>query len=371
MADLGVRAVSTYLSDAGWSRSEQTWNGAAIWSNGTEEVLVPPRDGLGDSAARLKDLLRALESFENRSADEIARDIAFPRLDTASYRAPAASQPDGFVLLESGLGALQGLHDLFRIAAQTVLHSQHFAAGSDALVADLLGGIHLGTTTAQQFSVTLLVPLGEESAAAQSPSGRRVLVELYSAALAVRRIVARPDATGIDSLPQSVSPDFCSALSALAVADGSFELGFRWAHGLPSQLPDRVVGFPTGSGPLLRDLSEELRGDQAERRPVASAASPDLAGPVTITGRVEALHDNEIGTDRWRVKVRGALQAEDRPLARRVLWVRLPGQAAYDEALSAHRNHQQVRILGLWTDEATHRVRIIADPDGLQILDNP
>ncbi|WBQ05340.1 hypothetical protein [Kribbella sp. CA-293567] len=371
MADLGVGAVSSYLSGAGWTRSEQTWNGAAIWTNGAQEVLVPPRDGLGDSAARLKDLLRALEGFESRPADEIARDIAYPLLDTTSYRAPAVSQPDGFVRLESGLEALQGLHDLFRIAAQTVLRSQHFAAGSDALVTELLSGIHLGTTTSQQFSVTLLVPLGDETSAAQPPPGRRVLAELYGAAAAVRRSVARPASPGIDSLPESVSPGFCTALSTLAAPDGSFELGFRWARGLPSPLPDGVMGFPPGSGPALRDLSEELRGDQDEQLPVVAAASRDLAGPVSILGRVEALHDNEIGTDRWRVKVRGALRAENRPLTRRVLWVRLPGQAAYDEALSAHRNHQQVQIDGLWTAEDTHRVRIIADPDGLRILENP
>ncbi|MDX6260306.1 MAG: hypothetical protein QOH84_1994 [Kribbellaceae bacterium] len=368
MAEIGVGAVSSYLSEAGWSRSDQTWNGAAIWSNGTEEVLVPPRDGLGDSAARLKDLLRALESFESRPAGEIARDIAYPLLDTASYRTPTAGQPDGFVPLESGLGALQGLHDLFRIAAQTVLGSPY----SDAPVADLLSGLHLGTTTSQQFSITLLVPLGDESSPAQPPPGRRVLVELYEAALAVRRAVgaggARP--TGIDSLPDSLSPDFCTALSTVGNGDESFELGFRWARGIASQLPDQVLGFPPGSGSLIGELSDQLRGSQLARLPAVAAELPDLAGPVTITGRVETLNDNEAGSDRWRVKVRGALRSGDGPASRRVLWVRLPGQDSYDVALSAHRNHQQVRIAGLWTDTAPNRVRLIADPDGLRVVGN-
>ncbi|NEA33190.1 hypothetical protein [Streptomyces sp. SID13031] len=369
MADLGVGAVSSYLADAGWSRSDQTWNGAAIWSNGLEEVLVPPRDGLGDSAARLKDLLRALESFEKRPVGEIARDIAYPLLDTASYRAPTASQPAGFVPLESGLGALQGLHDLFRMAAQTVLRSPYF--GSGTLVSELLSGVHLGTTTSQQFSVTLLVPLGEETI--QPPPGRRVLVELSEAALAVRRAVADGEArpTGIDSLPESVSPDFCTALTALGAGDESFELGFRWARGIPSQLPDRVVDFPTGSGRQIRELSDRLRNAQRARFPAASRELPVRSGPVTITGQVEALHDNETGSDRWRVKIRGAVLAEGSASMRRVLWVRLPGQDAYDVALSAHRNHQQVQIAGLWTETAPNRVRIIAGLDGLRVVDNP
>jgi hypothetical protein len=366
MAEIGVGAVSSYLSEAGWSRSEQTWNGAAIWSNGTEEVLVPPRDGLGDSAARLKDLLRALEGFEHRPAGDIARDIAYPLLDTASYRTPTVWQPDGFVPLESGLGALQGLHDLFRIAAETVLGSPHF----DAPVAELLSGLHLGTTTSQQFSVTLLVPLGDESSPAQPPPGRRVLVELYEAALAVRRAVGA-DSTGIDSLPDSLSPDFCTALSTVGHSDDSFELGFRWARGIASPLPDQVLGFPPGSGSLIGELSDQLRGSRLARLPAAAAELPDLAGPVTITGLVDTLNDNQAGSDRWRVKVRGALRFGDGPRTRRVLWVRLPGQDSYDVALAAHRDHQQVQVTGLWTDTAPNRVRIIADLDGLSVVDNP
>ncbi|WP_328331836.1 hypothetical protein OHA70_12460 [Kribbella sp. NBC_00382] len=364
MADIGVGAVSSYLSEAGWSRSDQTWNGAAIWSNGQEEVLVPPRDGLGDSAARLKDLLRALESFENRPAGEIARDIAYPLLDTASYRTPVIGQPEGFIPLESGLGALQGLHDLFRIAAETVLRSPFGTP-----VADLLSGLHLGTTTSQQFSVTLLVPLGEESSPAEPPPGRRVLVELYEAAFAVRRAVAAGP-TGIDSLPDSLSPDFCTALSTLGTSDESFELGFRWARGIASPQPDQVLGFPPGSGSLIGELSDQLRGSGLAR--VAAPGLPDLSGPVTITGRLETLNDNETGSDRWRVKVRGTLRSAGRPGTRRVLWVRLPGQDSYDVALAAHRNHQRVEITGLWTDTAPNSVRIIADPDGLRVVgDNP
>jgi hypothetical protein len=362
MAEIGIGAVSSYLSEAGWSRSEQTWNGAAIWSNGPEEVLVPPRDGLGDSAARLKDLLHALESFENRPAGEIARDIAYPLLDTASYRTPIIGQPEGFVPLESGLGALQGLHDLFRIAAQTVLRSPFGTP-----VADLLSGLHVGTTTSQQFSVTLLVPLGEESSPAQPPPGRRVLVELYEAALAVRRAVGAGP-TGIDSLANSLSPDFCTALSTLGTNDESFELGFRWARGIASPQPDRVLDFPPGSGSLIEELSDQLRGSQLPA--VAALEPPDRAGPATITGRVDTLNDNEAASDRWRVKVRGAMQFGDGPRTRRSLWVRLPGQAAYDVALAAHRNHQQVRITGLWTDTAPNSVRIIADPDGLRVVDD-
>jgi hypothetical protein len=154
----------------------------------------------------------------------------------------------------------------------------------------------------------------------------------------------------------------------LGTSDESFELGFRWARGIAPRQPDRVLDFPAGSGSLIEEFSDRLRGSQLPV--VAALEPPERAGPVAITGRVDTLNDNEARSDRWRVKVRGTLRFGDGPRSRRSVWVRLPGQAAYDVALAAHRNHQQVRIAGLWTDTAPNSVRIIADPDGLRVVDD-
>jgi hypothetical protein len=364
MTDISVDAVRDYLADAGWFRTDRTWHGAAIWSNGAEEVLVPPRDGMGDSAARQRELLLTLEHIESRPAGEIARDIAHPLLDVAVYWAPALAGPDGSVPLPSGLGALQGVHDMFRTAASTVLAAPRFPSGTDRAVLDLLSGIHLGTTTARQIGWAFLVPLAE---GADPPLGRQVLIQMYDATLAVRQALTEAQPEVDPSTSTGVTPEFCSALSTLAGEglEQPFELTFRWGRGVPSELPDQSVAFPAGAGEAIQDIA--LRLEPQRQRPAAAAVS-DLSGPAMITGLVEALHDNPRGTDRRRVKVRGELLAGEGPPVRRTIWIRLPDDAAYEIALSAHSSRSRIEISGTWTSSAKN-VRMLADHDGVRVVD--
>jgi hypothetical protein len=366
MTEIGVGAVSSYLADSGWARSTETWHDATIWSNGSEEVLVPPRDGMGDSASRLRDLLSALESFESRPAGEIARDIAYPLLDTAYYRAPAAARPDGFVSLPSGLGAFQGMHDMFRTAASVVLAAPRFQTGAHHAVSELLTGIHIGTTSAHTFALTVLIPL--ESSQGGTPLGRQVLLQVHDATREVRQAVNAQSLAEFDNAAAAgVSAEFCQALSALAGTDlqDPFELGFRWARGLRADVPDQVLRFPAGAGELIQQGARRLEQDQPAM--VAAQAPLDPSGPATITGRIVALHDTEGADDRWRVRIRGLLRMEDRRPLRRTIWVRLDSPGLYDMALAAHRDHSDVRVTGNWDGNARPK-RLLAGPDGLQVI---
>jgi hypothetical protein len=369
MTELEVSAVNSYLADAGWFRTEQSWHGAAIWSNGHDEVLVPPRDGMGDTLRRLRELLAALQSIESRPASDIARDIAYPLLDSASYRTSTGAHPAGFVPLSVGLGAVQGVHDMFREAAWTVLNAPDFPGGTNDAVSDLLSGVHLGTTIAQQFALTLLVPLEISDRQGPVPLGRQVLLQMQVATLAVRQIVGTTNPADLEEAAAvGVTADFCRALSTLAgnQFQEPFELRFRWARAVHSEQPDQALEFPTGAGELIREASRLLEPEL--QRP--AAAAPELTGAATISGLIEDLHDNRRGGDRWRVKVRGELWVDGRRSTRRVIWIRLAGRDSYDVALSAHRDHTPVRIDGSWS-AATRGTPMIADPDGLRILGEP
>lgn len=367
MTDLNITAVSTYLESAGWSRTDRSWHGGAIWTNGAEEVLVPPRDGMGDSAARLRELLHALAAAEERPVTEVTREIAYPLLDSAAFEGPVGPGPEGFIPLPSGLGALRGVHSMFTASALVVLSDSRFPA--DHAVSELLAGVHLGSTAGRQFALTLLVPL-DEGSSGQPSLGRRTLVQMHSSALAVREAAGTGDPASFEEVAETgVTAEFCTALSSLAGDElqQPFTLGFRWARGVPAPFPDRRLAFPAGAGEVIRAGAQRLDTDRSQ---VAASAPAPETGAVSIVGRIETLQDTPGGTNRWRIKIRGALEVEGRRAARRSLWIRLTGQEQYDEALAAHQQHREVRIGGTWT-EATRGARIQADPDGLQLVDTP
>lgn len=124
---LSVADITSYLADNGWRRQAESWRGAATWSNGGDHnVLVPARDGMGDSELRVREIVDVLTAVEQRPREEIARDISSPLVDTQSYRTLPDGLPSGLTSLTDGLRALQGVRDLFDAATRVVLEGPHF-----------------------------------------------------------------------------------------------------------------------------------------------------------------------------------------------------------------------------------------------------
>lgn len=343
-AGLRVADISSYLSATGWQRIPETWRDAAIWSSGQAEVLVPPNDDMGDADLRIRELLADLAVAEARDPVDIARDIRSPLVDTTAYRASALSLP-------AGANVVDGLRRMVSTAARTVAEGpqRSFAGRPPAEVFGLLGLTRLATGRAPGFSVTLSVDLTSEI-------GRAVVIQLYDATSAVHESIGQPDDTALDGVAAAgVSADFCAALGDLAggTRHEPFELDFRWAHGIPSDLPARELAFPVGAGERVRRLSRRLR-------------RLDLSGPATVVGRVEILRDRADG-ERWRARVRGELHTDRAISSPRGVWVRLPGQRLYDLAIAAHRDGRPVRVTG-FREGAGARQDLAVPPDGLEIL---
>jgi hypothetical protein len=137
-----------------------------------------------------------------------------------------------------------------------------------------------------------------------------------------------------------VSAEVCSALGDLAGPSGSepFEVGFRWARGLPSELPSHAIRLGAGAGVQLRAAARRLR---------------DIVVPAEaeITGVIEGLADSPTG-DRHRIRVRGAVRTAD-AIEERSLWVRLADAGSYDVAIEAHRGQRRVRVAGVLSAEGS------------------
>jgi hypothetical protein len=232
-------------------------------------------------------------------------------------------------------------------AARTVLEGprRSFVGRPPAKVAGLLESAGLATGRVPGFSVTLSVDV-------TSRNGRAVAIQLFDATSAVQESIEQPGDAALDGVAAAgVSATFCAALGALG--QDSFELDFRWAHGLPSAVPARTLAFPPEAGERIQQVSRRLRG-------------LDLTGPATVIGRIEDLHDSRDGT-RWRVRIRGELHTDRGISGPRGVWVRMPGQRLYDLAIEAHQSGRLVRVTG-FREGAAARQDLAVPPDGLEIL---
>ena len=357
---LSVADVAHYLVGTGWERTTRSWRGARVWARNGFEVLLPTRDDLGDNQARIRDLLRLVAAAEARTLDEVHRDVAHALADTTTCR--IGTDDAGLIKLLDGLETVTGLRDLIRAAARTVLEGPHlrFTGRQPAAVDELLERIELARPPDGGVAYTLLIPASAEQ---NGLRGRDVAVQLHDAAAAAEVAAHDGDVAAFDdAVTAGVSADFCAALSSLAGPDRRepFELGFRWAHALPSAVPPQVVPFLPDAGLRVRAAAARLRRLR-------------ISGQATALGAVDGQHDEAGGTDRWRVRLRGELRTgQMAQLAgpRRAVWARLPDQNTYDRALEAYRTGRRLRVDGELTSR-DGRVELAVTAGGVETMDNP
>jgi hypothetical protein len=356
---VGVADVSAYLEAVGWRRRQQQWRGAAIWAyTDGAEVLVPSRDDMGDADLRLREILATLSRVEARPVNEVAEDIGSPLVDTQSYRTFPVGLPPGATTLPAGLQALTGIRDLFSAAARTVEEGPHlaFTGQRSRRVSEFLDRVQLATARAGSYVLGVRVPLGVPGEPG-TPSGREVLLQVYDAVTATLPAAESGEPAAFDSIVTAgVSAEFCDALSDLAGPQRRqpFEIGFRWARGLRSELPPATVTLPAGSGVLLRTAAARLR-------------ALHVSGDAMVSGTVETLSE-PLGAGTWRIKVRGELRTETSVAGRRTVWVRLPDRDAYDLAIAAHSRQRLIRAAGVLTS-TNGRVELVARHGGLEELE--
>ncbi|MEV6175269.1 hypothetical protein AB0L99_44685 [Streptomyces sp. NPDC051954] len=350
---LKVDDIASYLAETGWERDPQGWRGASVWQHpGDYEVLVPARDGMGDNERRVREILRCVSALEDRPADDIALEIARPQLDRQSFRTFPTGHDPGYTSLHSGTQTVLGVRSILTAAARTAVQGPHFAFAGRApgVVADLLRAAELGPSRAGSYIVEIRVAadVTARSPSGEEVTGRTVLVQMLEAVSAAQAAVTADAPAAFDeTVTAGVSADLCKALSDLSGSDRGepFEITFRWARSQPLDAPSHVVAFPEASGSLLSAAAKRLGGLNA-------------VGDATVSGVVEGLHDDAAGNDRWRIKVRGELSTEHAELVRRAVWVRLPDQASYDRAITAHRGRQVITVTGELSS-TTGRVELV------------
>ncbi|NRQ39420.1 hypothetical protein HII36_47490 [Nonomuraea sp. NN258] len=341
MRSVSVSDIRSYLAATGWARQPDEWRGATVWVHEDDhEILVPGSDDLADGPRRRREILSLLARVEGRPSEDVAADISAPMADVHWYRAPIVPMDGEFGLLDA-VTAVNSAQAVLSAAARAALSGPRpvFDGTPPRAVRDLLARAWIGPIVPSGNVLSVRVPVDGDRADGVPPA-RRALLLLQRATLLLREAAAEVHRGGDisvfdDLVREGVSADLCVALARFAGPDPGtrFEVGFRWARGLPSEVPARTVVFEAETGMLLRRVAHRLRRLHRES--------------ASVTGRIGMLFDNG-GGDRFRVHVRGEMSIGDGE-PRSAIWVRLPGEAAYDLAVEAHRNRTPVRADGTLT----------------------
>jgi len=332
-------SVSAYLRSVGWSPIDAgtAWARWRLMMDGDEVVLtVPLRGHAPDYRRRFMELVDDLRRLEDRTAEQIVRDIRSSGSDVIRIRLRGASD-SGRISIEQGARAFQRTRDLLLAAACAAVDKRPiYSRRKPARAMEYLNRTKFGPTESGSFVLTIESSVPPQLAAPSElpgiepePFERSVCLALAHATTTARRIVDQISVTSsmdtvVAGVQQGVSSNLCDALAGLIDDTGmsqSMEMSFRWASSRPAGEAPRSVAFESDAAPFLWEMGKTLREQ-------STIADFDLIGPVHKLTSASPDQGGEI------------IVAMTEPWPGRKVRVALAGPA-YQQAAQAH-------AAGLW-----------------------
>jgi hypothetical protein len=351
-------SVSGYLRSIGWSPIDagDAWARWRLMVDGRELILtVPLRGHAPDYRRRFRELVDDLRNLEQRTPEQIVRDIRSSGSDVIRIRLRGASD-SGRISIEQGARAFQRTRDLLLAAACAAVDKRPiYSRRKPARAMEYLNRTKFGPTESGSFVLTIessvppqLATSSELPGIEAEPFERSVCLALAYATSTARRIVDQISvtssmATVVAGVQEGVSSNLCDALAGLIDDAGmsqSMEMTFRWASVRPVSEAPRAVAFESDAAPFLWEMGRTLREQ-------STIADFELIGPVHKLTSAAPGQGGEI------------IVAMTEPWPGRKVRVALSGPA-YQQAAQAHTS-------GLWISCEGELVR----QGGATILLNP
>ncbi len=331
-----------YLRSAGWTPSTKVGQ-SIIWIKGAdgsneEDVSVPLRRDAGDFAMRVAEVLSTLERIEQRSQEEIVRDVFSTSADLVRIRALIPESADGSIPLHAGVGMVEHARDLMAAAACAAAGPRSFwPRRRPPQALDFMSRVRMGQTERGSYVLTMLSPVTpalNHEREAESPFERQV-TETLTRSLRAAVHAAQQAAETADLEPfrnavsSGVSANLCDAMAGLGEVspDHGFEVSVSWSRTrpVPGTAVSRIL-VPADYLPLLQEASRNFK-ETATREEFV------LLGPVVKLDRAPEAPSGVVTVN---------AVVDDR--ARRVV-LELAGPD-YQAAIQAHKDHLPIACIG-------------------------
>jgi hypothetical protein len=338
--------LAAYLRQKGWSlkTADARWALYAKPVDGEEIVFEVPQLAAAPDFARVVGfLLDDIARFEQRNAASVLRDVKASSVDIVRLSIEGSSTRDGRIPVEAGHRVYDAARDLLLAAACSVIDPRPaFAKRKPEEAMSLLGRARFGQTEIGSFVLTmecaiaprLQQPMPGVDNDPDAPFERKTCLRLAHALTGAERAARQSAASGRldpfrDRVKDGVSANLCEAVAEVleATSADALRAGFSFASSRPllREVPSGAA-FSADIAAVLREASTQLREE-------ASYPATEIVG--TIVGLKS--DDSAAGGG---VDLRVHLEGRQRK-------VRVSLEpAAYQEALTAHRDGALVRCLG-------------------------
>jgi len=365
LAAVSPTDLRIYVRATGWQRVGLLHD-MEMWERpgGTEQASIPMRPDYRDYARAVYEVLRVLESTEQRSQEQILYDIACANVDVVRVRSYRLGDASPNIPINDGLLLIERARDMMLSAARSVVQARAWYASRPPKEASdfVRENVQLGQTEEGSYILRVLAPLppvdqGVLLEGVDDPFARKATKVLARALAAVRDEATRAVQTGtVESfatrVPEGVSANLCDAIVGLTgdTYNRHVDVAISWSKArlAPADLPQKMT-FTAELVPHIRQASEFLRSSQP-------------AEDVRLTGYVVSLR-RAPDDERGRITVWGRVGD-----ALRSVQVQLE-QADYHRAVGAHDGHLLVSLVGELAQRG--RVYTLERPRDIQIVPVP
>ncbi|WP_430997244.1 hypothetical protein [Klebsiella quasipneumoniae] len=155
---------SNYLILKGWVLFSKSPNVANVWryeKNDNYEILQPVRADLKDYSNRVVDIINALSESENKSKDEVVRELDNISNDIISLRVIHDDVANGEIPFADGLILFSKTKDLMLSAARSVVKPQRgrYSGKNPEVVDRFFNSLKLGQTQVGSYVLNLVSPI--------------------------------------------------------------------------------------------------------------------------------------------------------------------------------------------------------------------
>lgn len=343
--------VQAYLAAREWDNLRRSGEYAFLYrriiGNQKYDLLVPSTNEIDDFPQRIADIVRTLESIEDRSQLEIITDLTSIRSDVIRVRRPDAN--DGTLLLEDGAMLIQSAYEMVLAAACSAAMPRVFYRGKKpAKATEYMEKARLGQTERGSYVLTVISPVPPPKQdllplvqIAPPPFERQVTMlaadGLHATVEASEYALSKSDNAHFrEATKDGVSANLLDAVIGLmGVRHSSVDVNFSWSPEIP--MPEEAyetITIPPDYYGVIAAASRELK----EQDPNPSV---QLVGVVATLKRPQGDDDGHITLSTF---------FDGKP---RKVHIDLDAQI-YDRAILAHKTKRVVTCTGTMVREGRY-----------------